>query len=408
MDRAVEDLDLTIRATVRQVTDNGGQISSKCTTDLNFCQEDNNERIFSVSFCNTTDEQISQIVRCAKLQTELCDGISGVDIERPGFATWKSNVPSTDLLLTCNFKSSDFLKLCDDTGECESTFKIIDNSVDDYEPIDYVAIDENATYKAVAEYMNVYGENEFQGNNIQSLRNNLFPTMCFVPTTTCRDNSSTGKPMELCSMIYSSSELGGLCFDWYLSEYNGLMAQRIDAYCSNFTERNIQWWPNEYGEVDPRYPEYSSNDCECVNRFSEPTYQIMREATNVVYNDACWYKVCIPDYNQLKPEINMFNPTCPSIICTQIVNIVNSTIGRDLNVNQYINCSTSYTIEQEIQERVKNVSSMSIGILLIIFIFLMIISLFYVGDDCCYTDEDEYMRLIREAREEAEDISTEN
>jgi hypothetical protein len=373
--------DISVRATVRQTTCYGDCEPNPCDTKLDICSVDNN-KIFNVQFCNTQGSEISQSVTCTELNEELCSAIEDV----PGpIGVWSDNTPSIDLLITCNYKASDFVVYCEDPeGNCPSTFEIVQRGEEDtddgdiYEIDDYDAIDEIETYKRIRQYLNTYGENEFQANNILAIQNNLYPFLCFQPTTVCRDNSATGVPMERCSMIYSSSELGGLCFDWYLSEYNGLMAQRIDTYCAQFTDPTIIWWEDANGERDP-LADFSSQDCDCVNRFSNPTYQIMREATNVVFNDACWYKSCIPDYNQLKPEINMFNPTCPSTICAQIINVVNSSIGRDLNVNQYINCSTSYTLEQEIHESVQNVWSITIAILMLVFVLLISLSLGFVG-----------------------------
>jgi len=374
---------IMVRATERQVNrgpdsaDSYNESGNGCITNLTFCQDQPNpQKIHNVTFCNTLGNEISQIIECTTIQQELCDKVNGLRTT----AQWADNTMSMDLLVTCPFKVEDMIKTCQQTGGCggAETFEIIHTENGVSQLTDYIAIDENATYEIIRQYLNTYGENEFQANNIQSLQNNLFPIICFQPTTVCRNNSSTGKPMERCSMIYSSSELGGLCFDWYMSDYSGLMAQRVDVYCSAFTGSDIQWWEDNNGERDPM-ADFISQDCECVNRFSNPTYQIIREASNVVFNDACWYKPCIPDFNQLKPEINMFSPTCPTTICAQIVNIVNSSIGGDLNVNQYINCSTNYSIEREIQENAQNVWSLTLGILMVVFFLLLALVVAFVG-----------------------------
>lgn len=347
-----------VTATVRQNTRNAGEVTG-CTVSFDYCQN-RNQKIFTVQPCASTSSSgvPSQVLECAKLDENLCKAIPNVNPDSS--SGWKTDSAYTDLLVSCNFSLEELIVRCNETNCRSQTFEIVDNvNCDDEQNkngcrdgmfYSYNAIDENATYANIKAYLNSYGTNEFRANNISSLQENLYPTLCFLPSNTCRDNSSTGVPMERCSMIYSSSELGGLCFDWYITQYNGLMAQRIDTYCNQYSSTELAWWPDKNGAVDPVYTEFSSNDCECVNRFSEPNYQIIREQSKVIFNDACWYTVCIPDYNQLKPEINMFDPSCPTTICAQIVNVVNSKVGRDINVNQYINCSTSYNIEQELQE----------------------------------------------------------
>jgi len=365
-------VDAHVTASVRQANINNGNLSG-CTTGLNFCGD---QKIYSIAFCNSTSGGvIQQQIQCSNYDVKLCEAVPTVKPNSTSF--WRDNSASTDLMISCKFNLDSMIVRCGEDN-CKSTyFEIFDNNKcdgdDDCIPYtSYNAINENATFANIRQYLNTYGSNEFKSDNIQSLQDNLFPTLCFSPSNTCRNNSSTGIPMEKCSMIYSSSELGGLCFDWYVSQYNGLMAQRIDAYCNTYSTTDLQWWPDETGNVDPVYTEFSSNDCECVNRFSEPNYQLMRQSTNVIYNDACWYTVCIPDYNQLKPEITMFDPTCPSSICAQIVNVVNSSIGKDLNVNQYINCSTSTSVEQDLQKTFNST------LMIVIFIFVSVLILFLI------------------------------
>jgi hypothetical protein len=362
-------MDGVVKAIARQYTKTDVP-SQQCTTNMNACGADN--RVWQVGSCIENNvlnpEKVS--LECTGIQPTICE-IDRAEIQ--GESEWYSQSLITQPLVQCTFKVSDFYKCVDSSGAAAPCGLGTE-------------IDTEGSYSAIRSYIDKYGTGEFAEQNMRELYNNVFPEVCFKKTDVCRVDGSLvdedGIPissnMDHCSTVNSSTDLGAICFDWYKTYYSPAMERRVVNYCDK------EGTDNSGFPVFPTDPDWStvSQDCLCSLRLSNPTYVQIRQATGVVYPDACWFTPCIPDSVQLKPDITMFNPSCPTTVCQNIINVISEggEGGFGGGVNQYINCSptgTTAQVDAELSsERFKaSVTTMYVIVLIVFFVLVIAIAL---------------------------------
>ena len=357
-------MDGLVKAIARQYTKTDAP-SKPCTNNIYTCGANN--RVWQVGACVDTDnilypDKVS--LECTGIEPIICEIDRG---EIQGDSEWYSQSLITQPLVQCTFKVSDFYKCVDPNGQSAPCGLGTE-------------IDTDGSYSAIRSYIDKYGVGEFAEQNMRELYNNVFTEVCFKKTDVCRVDGSlsdqsgipTSSNMDHCSTINSSTELGATCFDWYKTYYSPAMERRVVNYCEKEGTDN-NGFPVLPG--DPAW-ENVSQDCLCSLRLSNPSYVDIRQSTGVVYPDACWFTPCIPDSVQLKPDITMFNPSCPTTVCQNILNVISSGTSLSGEVNQYINCSPSGTTSQldaELNsERFKASVTTMYVIVLVVFVVLII------------------------------------
>lgn len=359
---AIDTTAIVVVATTRQYTRIGTD-TKVCTNTISACDtlnstpsvvnctvSNNKQRTWEVGPCISTTviDPSAYTLQCTSIQNDLCsltwNDAAGNPVTKQGCPSWAQNTYDTEPIVSCTFKYSDFLTCKGTAQTCEEENSII-------------------SVAAINAYTRKYGAGgDFSEQNMDSLYNNLLPAACFTPTTEdCKTDSYVIKdgeeinyhigPMQKCSMLNTTTELGSLCYDWYKSNYSPAMERLVGDYC----ETNGVTF-NASGEVIMPTPYFEtgswskvSQDCLCVLRSNDKTYQEARSALGIVYADACWYKPCVPDTVQLKPDITMFDPSCPSYICSNIVNIVDKSNENEdtvinYNVQASINCGPAPTL----------------------------------------------------------------
>lgn len=174
------------------------------------------------------------------------------------------------------------------------------------------------TYSLLQQFQNTYRNY----GNYQEALGNILSNFCFLPNTTsgttCPVDYRTGKPMAQCSN-YVATETAALCGTWG-SNHQTQATSNMNAYCSKYT---------------------NSDDCGCINRSLNPYYKILESGAPGF--DACWWIPC-KTYNQfLVPyePTGFRNPTCPTMLCQQVINnYVNEGGSIDVTVaQQNISCN---------------------------------------------------------------------
>lgn len=155
----------------------------------------------------------------------------------------------------------------------------------------------------------------------------ILPQFCLTQTTECPENPATGVKMKNCSRFVSTN-LNDPC--------KGYLASLVDLDSKDSGSRADQALL-QYCSV------YNTPDCDCINRFVNPAYQVMSVGQNV-QNDACWWKPCqdVPDAptTYLVPKAL---PTC-QVDNVQICNNVNIVVGGNssgltFNPTSYTSCT---------------------------------------------------------------------
>lgn len=333
-----------------------------CSSSNLFCGDD--DRVWATSACINADgalEPDKTQLNCTAIKPDICRLTDQITDPNP---QWYSQSLVTQPIVECEFNVDDFVLCKDDNGRTACTRSTSN-----------MFLDTGASYEAIHEYIRKFGVGEFGDQNMNELFNNVLSKACFVPSDECRPDITTGSQMSKCSTINSSSDMGALCYDWYKSTYSPAMERRVNLYCEEYGKFGTQAiWP---GDTDW---DKVSQDCMCALRLENPTYQTMRQTSTVVYPDACWFTPCIPDSIQLKPDITMFDPTCPTTVCQNIVTFIDNdgNVNNDPNVNidQYVNCApggTKTEIEAELSsESFKNTVVVMFVIILVAFFLLLI------------------------------------
>lgn len=170
--------------------------------------------------------------------------------------------------------------------------------------------------------------NNFGGPGTSQYNNIIMPNFCAIPgDTNCQIDPDTGKPMENCSRLTATDQLGAVCANWCLLSGNeDLCNGTMTTYCS----------AND------------TPDCGCVSRSNNPVYQEVKPDLGFGVPDGCWYTPCtggnlVP---YMVPSTVVPAPgTCPQNICTQINTIINSGSG-SINIGeaqQVIDCPLNNT-----------------------------------------------------------------
>jgi len=344
-----------------------------CTSDSNAC---NPGRIWETESCFEGTLNPSQFkVICTEIDRTVCE-VPLYDGVFTGKPSWNNSSYTDQAIVDCQFKAKDFLVCQDGTDTCFNGESEVDVDV---------------SYEKIQAWIEKYGNNSYGAQNIQSLNDNVLSWACFLPVENqCRIDSINvdpsgvplTSPMKRCSMINSATQLGALCNDWYKTYYGPAMEVRVSDYC-------CRYGTNSKGQpVFPENPEWNdgtiSQDCTCVLRWGNETYVDLRKYLGVAYNDACWFKPCLPDSPQLKPDQTMLNPTCPTQICQNIINTVtnvenSSDVDVNWNINAYVNCndsgSSSFSNEQT-QTKFKNSYIIMLIVILIIVVFAVVVIIF--------------------------------
>lgn len=324
------------------------------------------KRVWSSSACSLEDRLVpdEMAVLCTGIEPTLCELVyrngEGDPVIQPGKGIWNPQSLPTQLVVDCAWAARDMVTCCDRDGNPADPVSCIITK-----PTPTWFVNQEETYARIRSYLDQYGRGANAAENIQNLNDNVLSWVCFLPSLECRndtvgitpgnleDDSQAGlpltEPMKMCSMVNSSTPMGALCYDYYRSNFNASMEWRVEQYCSTYGVRDGQpVYPQEDGNTDGWDSGDYTQDCLCSQRWGIPSYGQVRKATGVVYEDACWFRPCIPDSNQLKPDIGMFSPTCPTTICQNIVNsIINvddsENVVVDWDFSQYVNCSSGST-----------------------------------------------------------------
>ncbi len=142
----------------------------------------------------------------------------------------------------------------------------------------------------------------------------------------CNGGDATGK-----SWFISSSDKGAMCRIW------------DNDRSPNTEERNTHQKmkdsiKNEWCKANPK-----AEECKCINRINDETYKLIKPS--VPTSDHCWYSECSAGSSARLLTTDMvksdyFTPeACPSAICSNIINVVNSSDIDLGKVQQITNCN---------------------------------------------------------------------
>lgn len=147
-------------------------------------------------------------------------------------------------------------------------------------------------------------------------------------TGICNGGDSSGK-----SLFMSSSSKGVICRIWD----NDRSPSTEERSTHQKTKDSIK---NEWCKANP-----SAEECKCINRINDETYKLIKPS--VPTSDHCWYSECSAGSSARLLTTDMvksdyFTPeACPTAICSNILNVVNSS-NIDLGkVKQITNCNIS-------------------------------------------------------------------
>ena len=302
------------------------------TTTTPVCSVKNNcasnTKVYESSACiDSTQEDFKKSRLCTTAYTADCGELITTSAEFVGTA-------EDDLTLQCNLQKSQFL---------------LTGSVNDSVPIANIE-----TYMGLKGY-NSFGNNEYQNLNLTEFYREILPTSCLFTTNIKCLPDFEGKPMNFCTYIHQDSDFGRICQNWYkYSDQQAEVDAGIDKICS---------------QGGSTYPE----DCECNRRYEDGDFSKVNATLNGVIPAACFWKPCLPSSNTLKKELER-NPVCPSNVCVQVVNIVNS--DPNINLDQRMNCS-----ESSVASEAANMASITtiLTLMLVFFVIYFIILLFATG-----------------------------
>jgi len=173
------------------------------------------------------------------------------------------------------------------------------------------------TADGINAWLNVFGRT-------QEFNTVLMPAFCSQPSQEkrCPIDPLTDEPMNECSRLISTDAEGSLCRQWQ-STNPGLADAAAQNYCSTFTQ---------------------SPDCLCYNRATvDPIYRAVEGEISNPTLDACWYRPCQNSPPYLIPPDQRIQPgSCPSTICQQVINFIDSPNSNiNINVaNEVISCSS--------------------------------------------------------------------
>nr|QXT57804.1 myristylated membrane protein [Rhinella marina erythrocytic-like virus] len=127
---------------------------------------------------------------------------------------------------------------------------------------------------------------------------------------------------ELTNSIHTKGKRGDLCRSWFETLNNREKTTFIREYCVT-------------------YPD--ATDCKCANRGKDPLYRDIKRINAV--NDGCWYTHCADTTTQfVEPALQ--EGSCPTILCSSIVNILNNKGNVNIeNFNANVICGNKSDIK---------------------------------------------------------------
>jgi hypothetical protein len=188
-----------------------------------------------------------------------------------------------------------------------------------------------------------------------------------------------------------------MCFDWYKTKYSPAIESMVWSYCDRFGKYDdkgvriipVPYDPNPASGAPPLDKHWAdvSQDCLCTLRNQTKEYRDLREFMGVVYQDACWYTPCTPDSVQLKSDVLMFNPACPTTICQNIVNIIDTkdlgddSSGNEINyyIQQSVNCAPSGSTTSELTKMNTDKFQRTIKFILYFILVVFVILVLAIG-----------------------------
>ena len=171
---------------------------------------------------------------------------------------------------------------------------------------------------------------------------------CIQQVNTCPEGMTHNK----CSRLKSTDDTGSFCRLWFEEQHPSVKTATIQDYCL-------------VNETD---------DCKCVNRYKNSEYKKIKKSSP--YNDGCWFDACSnKDSIYLVPP-DLVNPTCPTQICQQILDIANANNVNVDNIKNEISCFNSAPPQPPAVDKstfLKKYKKWILGIILLI-IFMLILS----------------------------------
>lgn len=181
------------------------------------------------------------------------------------------------------------------------------------------------TLENVLEFKNKFGTNPNDPKDAYTYQ--ILPLFCLTQTTECPENPATGFKMSHCSRFVSDNSndpcKGYLASLVDLDHKNGttLADQAFTSYCTAF----------------------NTPDCDCINRFTNPAYQIMSVGQNV-QNDSCWWAPCKDSVNNGSTYLVPSSlPPCNAdnvLVCNNVNVVVGgNSSGLTFNPQLYTTCT---------------------------------------------------------------------
>jgi hypothetical protein len=136
-----------------------------------------------------------------------------------------------------------------------------------------------------------------------------------MQTTGCYTDPTTGAPMTKCSRVRQKGVAGDTCRAWF----NNRTSAQKDTLMNNVCGSNLD-----------------APECKCVMRGHDEIYRSIGSIKDI--NDGCWWVPCKDSTNFFVPD-SVKKPTCPSAVCSAVLNVVQD---RDVNINNvanYISCN---------------------------------------------------------------------
>lgn len=142
----------------------------------------------------------------------------------------------------------------------------------------------------------------------------ILKTMCAKQTDLQCPVDMEGKQQRMCSRMVSNAFPQCKSLN---TQFNDMTEEVKNTFCTDF--------PDNY-------------NCDCMNRTFIQSYKTAKKYYPI--NDKCWWLPCLSPTNNLIPESIERSDTCPSNICSQVIQIDNP---KDLDViisnNEFIqNC----------------------------------------------------------------------
>ena len=273
-------------------------------------------------------------------------------------------------------------RVCNDTSHCSvnnGTGNGICPCIDNVSPnIKFVPgtnptvgefINRNETFNATAGVKCTYNLNQFQnidavmtyvnsfastGKFDKNLIDVIGPEFCFLQSTNCPLDVTTGLPMKVCSNFVSlDEEIGRFCGNWRI-QADKISPKIVD---NAFTTYCAQTSPTP--------------DCTCVNCNKEDVCRTINE--NLPGKIGCWFIPCKTVEDYLVP-FSELKPDCDATVCEQVINIINN---KNLNINTKdfkttIDCSSGGLGDQPTTP-VSTFRNLIIGIIIVVIIIIIIV-----------------------------------